>query len=162
MEENDGAYRLYARMGMRQARLLDCYALPEAMPEASIDVEDVGWSEVCSAVAACRDWAPTWQNDDAALGRVAEAARVFAVRDEAGLAGYAAMIDRSAVLAQIAVRPDRRRQGLGRALVAQAVGAATRPLRVLNADRADDGFAGFMTQAGAQWIVGQRALVGPI
>ncbi|MFK7834846.1 MAG: N-acetyltransferase family protein [Sulfitobacter sp.] len=148
---NAVAAGLYEKLGMRVVRRLDCYTVPQ---DGVADVELVAWAEVVRDAPGCRDWRPSWQNADAALTRAADDAVCVAVWDDLGLAGYAAGFAPSGAVAQIAVRPDRRRQGLGRRLV-RAI-TASGVCRVLNVDAADVGFAGFMAACGAKLSVQQE------
>ena len=158
MNGNDAAFGLYRSLGMKVRRALNCYGLPSPVA-TSLDakVRSLAWPEIAAGAAGCRDWAPSWQNDDAALSRITDALACRAVTDDRGLAGYAVLVRPSGVLSQIAVRPDLRRTGLGRALIAALPPAD--PLRVLNVDASDAGFDGFMTALGAQRTPGQRELI---
>ena len=163
MEGNGAAQRLYERLGMLPVRMLDCYTLAKALSVGRGPVPVQGrWEDIAAVVGNCRDWPLSWQNDDAALARVADDLDVLTVWDGAGLAGYAVMIRPTGVLAQVAIRPDARRRGLARALVAAATARCDKTPRVLNADRADDGFAAFMGRIGASRGVGQYELAGPV
>lgn len=164
MAGNDVAAGLYHRLGMELERELSCFELGpmEAMVH-DFDLQSVTWGEVRQDVETCRDWLPTWQNDDAALARVKEDVSCLALRDARGLAGYAALVHTTNTVAQIAVRPDRRRAGLGRALLegmlAQQQGGTA---RIINADARDETFAAFMEALKARPIVSQHGLVGKL
>lgn len=158
---NDVARGLYEGLGMEVRRELACLGLPDTVENGgeTHDVTPLLWHEVAPEVAQCRDWAPSWQNDDAAMGRCGDDLCCVALKDAKGLAGYAVLIRPTGVLAQIGVRPDRRGAGLARTMVAAL--AQQQPgqgLRVLNAQASDTGFARFMTRLGAEAIVGQHEM----
>lgn len=164
MAGNDVAAGLYRRLGMEVERELSCFDLgPLDATAHDFDLERVPWAAVRQDAEGCRDWPPTWQNDDAALSRVAPDVTCLASRDGQGLAGYAALVHPANTVAQIAVRPDRRRAGLGRALLegllAQHPGGTA---RIINADARDEGFAAFMTAVHARPMVSQHGLIGPL
>lgn len=161
MDGNEVAAALYFKLGMSVSRQLDCYDVP------NLDVSGMGasgvsaaqWSDVSKQAGPLRSWAPTWQNSDVSLDAIAERLICAQVRDEQGLAAYAAVIPESATLAQLAVRPDRRRGKLGSGLVAFLQKTLPdRALRVLNAQAGDADFAGFMESLKAERTIGQREL----
>ena len=156
LQQNVTALALYRSLGMEPRRGLASFEVEVPQDAAPDAIATVVWSDIAGEVAGLRDWAPSWQNDDAALARVADALRCVAIREGAALAGYAAFIPSTGTLAQIAVRPDRRRRGIGKALL-RALDASS-PLRLLNAQEDDAGFAAFMLAAGGRPIIGQWEL----
>ena len=156
LQQNVTALALYRSLGMEPRRGLASFELEVPREAAPDGIATVAWSDIAGEVAALRDWAPSWQNDDAALARVADALRCVAIREGAALAGYAAFIPSTGTLAQIAVRPDRRRRGIGKSLL-RALNASS-PLRLLNAQEDDAGFAAFLLAAGGRPIIGQWEL----
>ncbi len=161
MDGNEVAAALYFKLGMSVSRQLDCYDIP------SLDVPGLRastfaateWGDVTERAGRLRSWEPSWQNGDLSLEAITERIICARVLDEKGLAAYAAVIPESATLAQIAVRPDRRREKLGLGLVAYAQGAVPdRALRVLNVPAGNAEFAGFMSSLKAMRTAGQREL----
>lgn len=160
MDENIAAGALYQRLGMELARHVTCYDLAKIVgTERTAQIRRVSWGDIAGGVDALRDWAPTWQNSDAALSRVSDDLVTVAAQDDSGLCGYAALIVRSGVIAQFAVRRDQRRKRLARQMIVALQRAQPgRKLRVLNAQSDDAGFCQFMRNLGAVEGVGQRAM----
>ncbi|MEP5730082.1 MAG: GNAT family N-acetyltransferase [Sulfitobacter sp.] len=146
MAGNDVAARLYEKLGMRVHREMACYDLTRVKPAPSA-ADQVTWTQISAQVARWRDWAPTWQNSDAALARVAKDVTCLALTDSVGLVGYACLFAPNGAMAQLAVRPDMRRKGIATRLLGaiRAHGAD----RVLNVDAGDAGFQRFLQQNGA-------------
>ena len=142
---------------MAQSRALACYDLERVDGEMR-DVQKVAWSDIRAEASRSRDWDPSWQNSDAALDRITDDVTAVATFEGGALAGYAALIRPTSVVAQIAVRKDLRRQGKGRALL-MALWREAAALRILNADAADRGFAEFIRSVGATPSVTQRELI---
>jgi len=161
MDGNEAAFALYRSLGMEVERELACFDLSgvAASFRGQLAAGPVSWRSIMDETPACRDWSPTWQNNDAAMERVEDGIHCLGVRDADGLAGYAVLLRATGAIAQIAVRPDRRRAGVGRALIEGLFPVLDgKPSRVLNADASDAGFAAFMTALGAEPMVGQREL----
>lgn len=155
--DNTQAYDLYLSLGMKTARVLECYSLPVPTgAQGQHEVSEVSWQSVAQTVRSLQDFQPSWQNDTASLNAIADDVRCRAVFDDAGLAGYAAVVPHTGTLAQIAVRQDKRRMGLAGALLGSYRQSAR--LRVINADNASDAFRAFMTSLGAEPTLGQYEL----
>ncbi|SFI93399.1 GNAT family N-acetyltransferase [Jannaschia pohangensis] len=165
MDGNDIAAGLYFGLGMTVARWLDCATIPAptATQRASADIVTVPWDAIVDAAPRLRSWGPTWQNSDRSLAAIPDRLTCLLLRDASGPTGYLAAITATGTVAQIAVRADRRRRGLGRSLIsaAQATFGAT-PLRVFNVQADDAGFAAFLHALGAIPQIGQRELVMPL
>ena len=157
---NEGAYRLYLKQGFTVTRRFACYRAEKEALGAGGD-GSVRPGEPFTAV----EWetlrtfwthAPSWQNSVDSLDAVA--AELAFLRAETGgeLVGYAVCDPRSGDLAQLAVRPDLRRRGIGRALVAAAarVVQANR-LTVLNVDAEDGESLAFWRALGFENFVDQ-------
>lgn len=159
--DNTQAHDLYLSLGMKTARILDCYSLPVPKgAQAQHEVSEVSWPSVAQTVRPLQDFQPSWQNDTASLNAITDDVRCRAVFDEAGLAGYAAVVPRTGTLAQIAVRQDKRRKGLAGALLGSY--RELERLRVINADSASDDFRAFMISLGAEPTLGQYELKMPL
>ena len=158
MDGNAPAQALYRSLGMEEVRRLACFAWPEgagAGPEAA---RVRRWSDLAVDAGRFADWPPSWQNDDASLLAIEDRLTGLSVEEDGTPVGVAAVLA-NGTLGRIAVRPDRRRRGIGTALVraARARGAAS-GLRLVNADAADAGFAAFVAATGARPTVGQLEL----
>lgn len=155
--DNTQAHNLYLSLGMTTARVLDCYSL--SVPKSAVrhyEVSEVSWPSVAQTAPSLQDFPPSWQNDSASLTAIADDVRCHAVFDDAGAAGYAAVIPTTGTLAQIAVRQDRRRMGVAGALLSSYQDLQS--LRVINADNASGSFRAFMTSFGAEATLGQYEL----
>jgi len=157
LTDNRRAHDLYVSLGMRFARTLDCYDVP--VPEEAADdheVRDVTWPQICRDVLPLHDIEPSWQNATESLTCVADRVTCRAMFDEAGIVGYAATLSDSGTLAQLAVRKDKRRMGIARALISNWPGRTA--LRVINADRSSSTFRAFMKSLGARQTHAQYEL----
>ena len=159
LRSNDSAHRLYQSLGMTIRRELDCYRLtaqPDAPPAL---VRSVPWKDVKDHVGALRDWAPSWQNSDAAISAISEHLTFLASFDGEMLVACTVFNAANGTVHQIAVREGARRRGKGLSLLAaakQASGGAD--LRLINVDGQDAGFGALMRRAGAEETIGQYEL----
>jgi len=161
---NSAAERLYAKLGFRPRRDLLCYeleAVPEPRPlDRRFTLRPVALQELRAAAPACQDWEPTWQNGFRSLERAGEEAVLLGVFESEALFGYGALFEPIGHLAQLTVRRDRRRRGLGSALLAglaARVGAIGR-LAVVNLDAGDEASRRFFEAKGARATVTQTEL----
>lgn len=160
LETNDRARPLYRSLGFTEKRTLDSYRVPE-LPhrKVSFAATPCDISTISSSAKQFWDSEPSWQNDMQSVIATGDDAACFAIRDAAGLAAYAALVPAQSSLAQIAVRRDRRREGLATHLLAHAMGALDMDgLRVINVDRDDAGLSGFLDACGASRLVSQKEL----
>ncbi|MEM7525501.1 MAG: GNAT family N-acetyltransferase [Pseudomonadota bacterium] len=160
IQTNHGARKLYAALGFRERRPLRCFDLSAIAPapSAAHEIRAVTLAHVFALAPTFRDWAPTWQNDLRSLQRVEGDALCLAVFEGGRPVAYAALLTPTGTVADIAVRPDRRRHGLGSALLGAARKRMDGRARLLNADGDDAGFAAFMTAIGGAETVGQFEL----
>ena len=100
------------------------------------------------------DVEPSWQNSTASIAR-AKAPHVI-LGDENG---YAVVFPDRGDLAQLVVRREARRRGIGTRLLEAAAEAAGKPLVILNVDDSDAGIAAFLEHAGAKRTVRQLEMV---
>lgn len=164
LEANHGARALYDRLGFAETRDLICYALRDtaALPEGPAIETRLGAS-VPAGADRLWDFAPSWQNDAPALQAAGEEAVVIDHHDSAGLAGYAAFVPAQASLAQVAIRPDRRREGLATALIAEGARRLGLPsLRVINVDSRAKPAHAFLEARQAQRSLSQKELLLPL
>jgi len=155
---NTRAFELYASLDMTIARTLECYEMPSlTRKETEHDLRQISWPKIRDQVAELADIEPSWQNSVASINAVANDVQCWSVFDARGLAGYAVLMPKNGTLAQIAVRKDRRREGIGSALLAQAHPGTT--LRLLNIENTLEGLHPFLERAGARPIVHQYEMV---
>ncbi|MDX8351891.1 GNAT family N-acetyltransferase [Cognatiyoonia sp. IB215182] len=161
--ENTTAFGLYEKLGMKKHRDLSCYIITGPKPSAATpEINEVPWSEIASATQSLQDWPPSWQNSAHSVAAIADDIRCFCTHDDTTLTGYAALAPGSGNLHQIGVQPDARRQGIGTALINHALTVSDGPLRLINADAADTGFAAFVRSFPHEQTQGQFELLMPL
>jgi len=147
LEANAPAVALYRELGFVETRRFQCWsftAAGELPPPAERAGVEEGWWDVL----------PSWQNSTASLGRARVRHVVLGDED-----GYAVVFPSTGDLAQLAVRRERRLEGIGTRLLGQACAIAGKPLRILNVDDRDEGIARFLERAGATKTVRQLEMV---
>ncbi|MEM9630091.1 MAG: GNAT family N-acetyltransferase [Pseudomonadota bacterium] len=101
------------------------------------------------------DTAPTPQNSRAALAGLAETSHIVGARRRGELVGWGAAFKDGAV-AQIAVRKDQRRSGIGRTMLHQlAEQTGAEQLTFVNIDESAVGINAFLNKEGAEEILQQ-------
>lgn len=101
------------------------------------------------------DTVPTPQNSRSALIGLAETTQIIGAWHGDDLVGWGAVF-RDGAVAQIGVRKDRRRSGVGQAILFQlAERAGTEQLTFVNIDESATGINAFLNQAGAEDILQQ-------
>ncbi len=160
LANNPSAQALYAQLGFSVMRELDSFDLQtaaltcvthERIQQAAIPTERL--------VRPLWETHPSWQDDIAAHAAVARDVRCFAINDEIGLAAYVIFNPQTENLSQIAVRPDKRRQGLATALITHGKNVLDLPvLKVINVDRANVSLLAFLKVSGAEPLVSQMEL----
>ncbi|KAJ54332.1 hypothetical protein ACMU_18045, partial [Actibacterium mucosum KCTC 23349] len=129
--ENTGAYEFYKSLGMQVSRTLRCYDIPEAKAASILPgILETSWSAIAEEAKLLHDVEPSWQNSATSIAAIENRASCFAISDTKGLAGYSVLLRDTGTLAQVAVRQDMQRKGLGRSLV-RACQQGSR-LRVIN------------------------------
>lgn len=152
--DNKHAFDLYASLGMTVARTLDCYELSAAAAaDATSSACSLPWADIRAAVDAMKETEPSWQNSASAIEAVENEVECWTISDALGLAAYVVLIPRTATLAQIGVRADRRRTGLGSMLINRC--RQNGSLRVLNVDSGSDAMRAFLARLGARSTVSQ-------
>jgi GNAT superfamily N-acetyltransferase len=104
-----------------------------------------------------RDVEPAWQNSDGSTARAKQPH--VTIGDERG---YAILFPGNGDLAQLVVRRDARRQGIGTNLLHSAAAVAGKPLRIMNVDERDRGIAAFLEHNGATRTVRQLEMIRPL
>jgi ribosomal protein S18 acetylase RimI-like enzyme len=108
-------------------------------------------------IRAWCDMTPSWQNSVASIRRATEPFVVLG--DERG---GAVVFPSNGDVPLLAVAPEHRRKGLGRALLAAAHARAGKRLRIMNIDDRAAGIAAFLERCGAQRMVRQIEMVKEI
>lgn len=142
MCRNEPARRAYERAGFAIARTLDCWTLDEITGRSEMEIEmREGFSP---APADLGSWAPSWQNSDESLARAQERVVTLTITRETRQVAHAALFPETGDLPQFAVAPEKRRQGIGRALLGRARRISRMPLRIINTDAADAATRAFL------------------
>lgn len=150
LDNNERAIAMYRDLGFQETRGLQCWSLESS----SRQVDEPRRLEDSETRRLWWDVQPSWQNSSAAVHR-ARAPRLVLGDDDA----YAVLFPGNGDLAQLAVRPEARRRGLGTALLHEAAGIAGKPLRIMNVDERDPGIAVFLERVGAKRTVRQLEMV---
>ncbi|MEM7223340.1 MAG: GNAT family N-acetyltransferase [Pseudomonadota bacterium] len=153
IDGNHGARKLYQSLGFRPQRDVACYTIPMPTPmltsSASIIIKDASLNDLREDGVNLWDWTPTWQNDFRSLARISDQLVSLECRKDGELVGYAILIGPTATLAQISIRTDQRRKGIGTHLLARLHRKFGRKaIQVINADARDICLAGFIEKHG--------------
>ncbi len=152
LEANAAARALYLGAGFQETRGLQCWTF-EAQGRTGSQAHSVFAPVSLEAREPVSHWwsvTPSWQNSSPSIAR----ARVphVTLGDENC---YAILFPSNGDLAQLAVRPEMRRQGIGTRLLHEVATLAGKPLRIMNVDERDEGIARFLDAAGAKRMVRQ-------
>lgn len=164
ISDNAPARSLYTKLGYQPVRELACFdvARSAASPLAKdqIRLAECNLAKVLQVTRTFGDWQPSWQNNAMSLARIpADLVCIAADKDGELMAG-GILIKPTGTIAQLAVRHDKRRSGIGTAVLqALASNATTDTLRVINADSRDVGFQTFLEHHGAQPDVAQVEMI---
>ena len=157
IDSNTRAFELYEALGFEVTRGLQCWSYePQSRVSASRS-GDGGLSSTPSGVGTLRlhaDVEPSWQNSNGSIARAKQPH--VTIGDERG---YAILFPGNGDLAQLAVRRDSRRQGIGTRLLQSAASLAGKPLRIMNVDESDRGIAAFLEHNGAAKTVRQLEML---
>ncbi|HVG23601.1 MAG TPA: GNAT family N-acetyltransferase [Thermoanaerobaculia bacterium] len=155
LDNNERAIALYRDLGFEVVRALQCWTFASSGRPVVESSRNTPRRQDDSATRQlwC-DAEPSWQNTTSSLSR-ATAPRVILGNDDA----YAILFPDTGDLAQLAVRPEARRRGLGTALLHEAAAVAAKPLRIINVDERHAGIAAFLGRAGAKKTVRQVEMI---
>lgn len=151
IDTNTRAADLYRALGFQEMRGLQCWTL--AVPEerskftelANVDLDEIAsWGEMRLS----------WQNAAASIRRATEPHFVLG-NDDGAIVAFPSNGD----VPLLAVRPEARRRGLGRALLRAAATRCAKPLRIINIDERNAEIAAFLESAGAKRTVRQLEMM---
>jgi ribosomal protein S18 acetylase RimI-like enzyme len=157
IETNERAASLYRSLGFEETRRFQCWTWERNECTTGFSPSPPGRAEArptLDQIRAWRDMEPSWQNSVAAIRRANEPFVVLG--DERG--GVVVFLSNGDV-PLLAVAPEHRRKGLGRALLAAAHARAGKRLRIMNIDDRAAGIAAFLERCGAQRLVRQIEMV---
>lgn len=149
IDTNSAAITLYRGLGFEQTRGLQCWSFDGV--GAGTDARNAAIRE------EFRDVEPSWQNTTQSIFRARDAHVLLGDAD-----GYAVLFPSNGDVAQLAVRRDARRRGIGTRLLHEAARIAGKPLRIMNVDERDDGIAAFLEAVGAKRTVRQLEMIRPL
>jgi ribosomal protein S18 acetylase RimI-like enzyme len=158
---NTPAIRLYEKLGFSHSRELVCYqqasttTAPQVRENSKIEIRPL--ERLDSLFASFRDAEPSWQNSLNAIELAADRNRIFGAYTQGELVGYVVVSTRNGSISQLAVRTDRRRNGIGSELFRKA--RRTVPLgtnlRMMNVDASLDDMRGFLRYCGLKPSIAQ-------
>ena len=148
IESNERAAALYRDLGFVETRRLQCWTWEGGRAEARPTLVTL------QQIRSWCDMTPTWQNSVASIRRANEPFVV--IGDERG---GVVVFPSNGDVPLLAVAPEHRRRGIGRALLAAAHARAGRRLRIMNIDDREAGIAAFLEKCGAQKMVRQIEMV---
>jgi ribosomal protein S18 acetylase RimI-like enzyme len=168
IKSNTPAVQLYRKAGFGISRSFTCYirersSLPPVM-NAQVIIEDVeagllDWD----ALRAFWDFQPSWQNSPTSVMAVPESMAAVIARSGDEVVGYGVVERATGDVPQLAVAPDHREVGVGRAILgAIADRTEARNLAIINVE--DEPFAthGFLRALGFDRLVDQFEMVQPL
>lgn len=165
IQGNVPAQKLYDKLGFHPTRKLACYAVQgepiSPHPTARVNVQPFDLSQIGEQVGTLQDWRPSWQNSFRALQRVARDIKTVGVFDGVRCLGYGVLLRPTSTVAQLAVRTENRRSGLGSAIFA-SLGEGESGLSILNVDDDATASKAFYESRGAILRTTQVEMVRPI
>jgi len=153
IETNHRAHALYLDLGFEETRRLQSWKY-----ETSADRKPTTLRELANVrlrdYEPFFDMRPSWQNSVRSIERAAEPH--VAIGDERAIV---VLFPSNGDVPLLAVHPDVRRQGLGRALLDLAARRAAKPLRIMNIADDAHGINAFLERVGATRFVRQIEMV---
>jgi ribosomal protein S18 acetylase RimI-like enzyme len=166
IKENDPAGDLYRKQGFEALRGLNCYVAPfddiEAVPApegvemVDLPVDALGWERL----SAFWDFEPSWQNSVDSLTAVPDTLRAVTAVADGKVVGYGIVEPRTGDVAQLAVDPEQRGAGIGRALVGRlAALTEVEYLVAFNLEETSEAANAFVEAVGFQPYTAQYEMV---
>lgn len=145
LEKNERAAALYRSLGFATTRRLHCWRYA-GVAQFDRDAVEIDLDDVPPGLCE-----PSWQNTLDAVRRSGDDPRVVAIDG-----GYVIVHAATGDVAQLAVDPARRRQGIGTRLLRHAAAVAAKPMRILNVEVAAQPF---FEAAGAELFAAQLEML---
>lgn len=170
LQVNEAAIRAYRKAGFEITRELSCFeldvdALPPAPdPPGPLRVRPVDRATVLG-FRELVDWQPSWENGFPAIERIPDGLLTFGALDGEDCVGVVAYSPEFNWILTLVVQKDRRRRGVGTALLREL--AANLPdgvamVRLLNVDKGDRGMLSFLDRLGFRHEIDQFEMARPI
>ncbi len=153
IDTNTRAFELYRSIGFEITRGLQCWSYESQSSNGDTSLRLCDFE----TLRLHADVQPSWQNSDASIARAMQP--YVTIGDEHG---YAILFPGNGDLAQLVVRRDSRRRGIGTRLLQSAAAIAEKPLRIMNVDESDAGIRAFLERNGAAKTVRQLEMVRPL
>jgi ribosomal protein S18 acetylase RimI-like enzyme len=154
IETNERAAALYRSLGFEETRRFQCWTWECGTGSPARPPDGLRTRPTLAQLSAWCDMEPSWQNSVASIRRAAEPFVILG--DERG---GAVVFPSNGDVPLLAVAPEHRRKGLGRALLTAAHARAGKRLRIMNIDDRAAGITAFLERCGAQRMVRQIEMV---
>lgn len=157
---NTPALKIYQAMGFHISRRLLCYKgkveFGDAPGSGNVHVlEQIDWD----LLKLFWDWEPTWQHAAPAIGRMGGQMITIGYITAGQVVGYACYDPVAHRIAQVAVKPDCRRQGVATALFAYLSARYGPDMSFINVDAAAAETQAFIRKAGLREFIQQYEMV---
>jgi ribosomal protein S18 acetylase RimI-like enzyme len=150
---NTPAIRLYEKLGFKHERDLICFQQasksgPRIRESPQIEIRHL--ERIDTLFASFWDAEPSWQNSLEAIKLAVDKNRTYGAFKNDELVGYVVVSIQNGGISQLAVRPDRRRIGIGSELFRRARGSVPlgTNLRMINVDASLDNLRGLLENFG--------------
>lgn len=156
IETNHRAHALYRELGFEEPRRLQSWRFETTdnrKPTTLRELANVHLTDY----EPFFDMRPSWQNTIRSIERAAEP--YVAIGDERAIV---VLFPSNGDIPLLAVHPDARREGIGRALLDLAARRAAKPLRIMNIEDEAHGINAFLERVGATRFVRQIEMVIPL
>ncbi|MCP2042351.1 GNAT family N-acetyltransferase [Pontibacter sp. HSC-36F09] len=163
---NAAAFKVYRSIGFGVVRTLECYRSP--VRELLLSSEEPALTVVIRP-AATPDWKtytcfcdirPSWQNTKEAFCKNPDQKLVLEAYAAEQLVGYVAFFPRTGAIAQLAVHPDNRTQGIAKALLREVIKRArVSALLLLNIDQTNAALATFLERVHLKRFLTQHEML---
>jgi ribosomal protein S18 acetylase RimI-like enzyme len=169
IKDNDPAGDLYRKQGFSVVRGLNCYVtptetfrggpLPKDVKLVAMPVDAMGWDHL----RTFWDFEPSWQNSVDSVMAVPETMAAIAAVSGGKVVGYGLVEPKTGDVPQLAVDPDRRGDGIGRAILGQLAELTEgENLVVLNLEETSESANAFAEAVGLAPYTAQYEMLLPL